>query len=109
MMNFANLPDDVRRAAARAELRRRGVHPVRTNASLEAAIKATLEGVKTLPGLDANGMTTTNPEHKMIALNARIVADCLTTVDRALLDSLPPFEFSPSELVGLFVEIFNEF
>ncbi len=123
MQTLEHLPNDVRRALARSELRRRGVVIGRGNPALVASIAAFHAGVSKLPAFDAPGVpeswrrlmaaqgwpVAASFEEQVKALNARIVADCLSTVDRELLDSLPPCELSPFELVQLFAGIFNEF
>jgi hypothetical protein len=99
MLNFSTLPDNARRALARSELRRRGLGTTKTDTALLAAMAALRKGVCRFGRFD----------EQIAELHGRIVVDCLTTVDKALLDSLPPCELSPVELVGLFAEIFETY
>ncbi len=122
MMNLNALPSDVRRALARSELARRGVKRD-TNDALSAALKALREGVAALPPFDAQNVPASwvrqlaaqgwplkpSCDDKLRALNARIQAECLTPADTAMLDSLPPCELSPAELVGMVADIVNEY
>jgi hypothetical protein len=126
MTNYAVLSNEARKALARSELRRRGVRTDRADPALAAAFAALRELVGKLPTFDAPGVpeswrkqmaaqgwpVTASFDEQVLALNARITGDCLTTVDRELLNSLDSRAGSPMtgrELVELFAVIFTEF
>jgi hypothetical protein len=123
MLSYKTLRPEVKRALARAELKRRGISTNRNDPALLAAMAALRAGIAKLPAFESRTVPegwrlqllrqgwpiTASFDEQVSALHGRIVADCLTTADQQLLNSLPPCELSPVELVGLFAEIFDTY
>lgn len=104
MKTFLSFPRDVIRAAAAAELKRRGVRDGTADAQNDQMVAALRTGLASM-----RGYIGINYTEAVQQLGERIEADQLTTAEIAFLDGLPPTPISGREYALAMWEISEEF